>query len=112
MTETAVSPIKLSLAQMPPEIEGQLYNDYLRPLAGQVITKLYDYVAAGLQGDKAAKELQGCVPLLGQAVQTYQSGDYGSALQQAYAAYRFVTVIRSHRPDLPAIDVGCDDDHH
>ena len=109
MTETAVSPIKLTLGQMPPEIESQLYNDYLRPLAGQVIGRVYEYLTANLQGDKPVRELQGCVPIVAAAVQAYQAGDNAGALQQAYGAYRFVTVVRSHKSGLPPLDLGCED---
>jgi hypothetical protein len=93
---------------MPPEIEGQLYNDYLRPLAARVIRKIYDYLSANVSRPDTAADLQGSIPIVGAAVQRFESGDYGGALQQAYGAYRYLTVLRSHRPDLPALDLGDD----
>jgi hypothetical protein len=107
MPET-ISPIKLTLAPMPPEIEAQLYNDYLRPLAARAIVKIYDYLSANASQEDAASELEAIVPIVGAAVQRFQSADYGGALQQAYVAYRYLTVLRSHRPDLPALDLGDD----
>jgi hypothetical protein len=107
MVETT-SPIRLSLAPMPPQIEAQLYNDYLRPLAGQVIKKVYEYLSANANGEDGAAELEGCAPLVAAAVERFHGGDYGGALQQGFGAYRFVTVLRSHRPDLPPLELASD----
>ncbi|MDQ3935245.1 MAG: hypothetical protein M3340_11530 [Actinomycetota bacterium] len=107
MPET-ISPIKLTLAPMPAQIEAQLYNDYLRPLAGQVIKKVYDYLSANAGGENGASELEGCAPLVAAAVQRFQAGDYAGALQQTFGAYRYVTVLRSHNPDLPALELAAD----
>jgi len=105
MPET-ISPIKLTLAPMAPEIEAQLYNDYLRPLAAHAIVKIYEYLSANASQQDAASQLQGVVPVVGAAVQGFQAGDYGGALQQAYLAYRYLTVLRSQIPDLPALNLG------
>ncbi len=103
------SPIKLSLAPMAPEIEAQLFNAYMRPIAANVIGALYDYVAENAKKEEN-QELQGCIPLVGGAVQVFQAGDYGQALQQAYGAYRYVTVARTHKPELPKLELGSDAD--
>ncbi len=101
----AGSPIKLSLAPMAPEIEAQLFNSYMKPIAADVIRRLYDYLATHSQRAEN-KELQGCIPLVGGAVQVFQAGDYPRALQQAYSAYRYVTVLRTHKPELPPLQLG------
>jgi hypothetical protein len=106
MAESTISPIKLTLAPMSPEIEGQLYNDYLRPLAAHSISRVYDYLSSNATKSDAASELQGAIPIVGAAVQRFQGGDYGGALQQMFGAYRYLTVLRSHRPELPALDLG------
>ncbi|HEX2085322.1 MAG TPA: hypothetical protein VHF89_06530 [Solirubrobacteraceae bacterium] len=105
MAENGGSPIKLSLAPMAPEIEAQLYSAYIKPIAAGVIRRLYEYLAANVQGG-GAKELQPCVPLVGGAVQVFQAGDYPRALQQAYVAYRYVTVVRTHKPELPPLELA------
>lgn len=99
----AVSPIRLSLAPMAAEIETQLFNDYMRPLAGQTIKRLYEYLAANGGAENGGRELQGAVPIVGQAVQLYQAGAYAQAVNAAFQAYRHVVVVRSHKPDLPAL---------
>ena len=100
-----VSPIKLSLAPMAAEIEGQLYNEYMRPLAGLTIKRLYEYLAANTNAEDGGRELQGAIPAVGQAVQLYQAGAYAQAVDTAFQAYRHVTVVRSHKPNLPALEL-------
>jgi hypothetical protein len=104
MADNGGSPIKLTLAPMAPEIEAQLFSAYIKPIAAGVIRRLYEYLAANAQG--GGKELQGCVPLVGGAVQVFQAGDYPRALNQAYAAYRYLTVLRTHKPELPPLELA------
>jgi hypothetical protein len=100
------SPIRLTLAPMPAGIEAQLYNDYMRPLAGQVIKKVYEYVSANAGDENGSAELEGSVPLIAAALQRFKAGDYAGALQQTYGVYRYVTVLRSHRPELPPLELA------
>lgn len=102
----AVSPIKLSLAPMAAEIELQLFNEYMHPIAGRVIKKLYDYLASNTGTNGNGRELEGCIPIVGQAVQLFQAGAYPQAVDQAFAAYRYITVLRSHKPELPPVDLA------
>jgi hypothetical protein len=99
-----VSPIKLSLAPMAPEIEAQLYNSFLRPITANVLRKLYDYLAENTRKD-SSEELAACLPMVGAAVQTFQSGDYAQAFQRTYFAYRYLIALRRQRPELPALEL-------
>ena len=99
------SPIKISLAPMAPEIEAQLFNSFLRPITAGVIRKLYDYLAENARKE-GSEELQGCLPLVGGAVQTFQAEDYGQAFLRAYSAYRYLVALRTYKPDLPPLDLG------
>jgi hypothetical protein len=99
-----VSPIRLSLAPMAPEIEAQLLSNYLRPVTATVLRKLYDYLADNTKSD-GAEELSGCTPLIAAAVQAFQAEDYSQAFQRAYVAYRYLVVLRSRRPSLPALEL-------
>jgi hypothetical protein len=99
-----VSPIKISLAPMAPEIEAQLFNSFLRPITANVLRKLYDYLAENTRKD-SSEELSACLPLVGAAVQTFQAEDYSQAFQRAYLAYRYLIALRSQRPELPPLEL-------
>lgn len=104
MSESA-SPIKLSLAPMAAEIEVQLYNEYMRPLAGTTIKRIYEYLDTNTGAEDGGRELQGAIPVVGQAVQLYQAGRYAEAVDAGYQAYRYVTVVRSHKSNLPPLEL-------
>jgi hypothetical protein len=99
-----VSPIKISLAPMAPEIEAQLFNSFLRPITANVLRKMYDYLAENTRKD-SSEELAACLPLVGAAVQTFQAEDYMQAFQRTYLAYRYLLALRTQRPELPALEL-------
>lgn len=99
-----ISPIKISLAPMAPEIEAQLFNSFLRPITANVLRKMYDYLAENTRKDNS-EELAACLPLVGAAVQTFQGEDYVQAFQRTYLAYRYLIALRTQRPELPALEL-------
>jgi predicted phage tail protein len=102
----AASPIRLSVEMNAPQVEEQLVNDYYQGVTSGVITKLYSYLAENANQKSGGRELQRAIPTVAGAVQMYQSGNFQGAFQQAYAAYRFITVLRSHHPELPPLALG------
>ena len=104
----ATSPIRLSFEMNAPQVEAQLLNDYYQGIVSGVITKLYSYLSENASRKDGGRELQRAIPTVSGAVQLYQAGDYQGAFQQAYAAYRYITVLRSHKTELPALNLAGD----
>jgi hypothetical protein len=83
-----------------PNVELQAMNSFMQEATSGLIRKLHDYL------DKYSQQysqLADCAQLVRQAVEAYGARDYGRAFTQLYQAYRFITTLRSGRPEIPGL---------
>jgi hypothetical protein len=83
-----------------PNVELQAINSFMQEATSNLIRKLHDYLDKNSQ---QYSQLADCAQLVRQAVEAYSARDYARAFTQLYQAYRFITTLRSGRPEIPSL---------
>ena len=83
-----------------PNVELEAMNSFMKEATSNLIRKLHDYLDKNSQ---QYSQLADCAQLVRQAVEAYGARDYARAFTQLYQAYRFITVLRSGRPEIPSL---------
>jgi hypothetical protein len=99
-----VSPLQAVPGTVPvqgtPNVELEAVNSFMKEATSNLIRKLHDYLDKNSQ---QYSQLADCAQLVRQAVEAYGAGDYARSFTQLYQAYRFITMVRSGRPEIPSL---------
>jgi hypothetical protein len=87
-------------AQGTPNVELEAMSGFMKEATSSLIRKLHDYLDKNSQ---QFSQLADCAQLVRQAVEAYGTRDYARAFTQLYQAYRFVTMLRAGRPEIPSL---------
>jgi len=80
-------------------VELQAMNSLMQDITAAAIRKVYDYLDKHSQ---QYRQLENCIPLVKQAVDSFRAGNYTQAFAQVFQAYRFLMLLRTNLPDLPS----------
>jgi hypothetical protein len=99
-----LSPLQAMAGTVPVQgtanVELETMNSFMKEATSNLIRKLHDYLDKNSQ---QYSQLADCAQLVRQAVEVYGAGDYARAFTQLYQAYRFITMLRSGRPEIPSL---------
>ena len=99
-----VSPFQAAPGTVPvqgtPNVELEAMNSFMQETTSNLIRKLHDYLDKNSQ---QYSQLADCAQMVRQAVEAYGVRDYARAFAHLYQAYRFITALRSARPEIPSI---------